>query len=452
MYYDRLKKRVHTVVKAKQEASEPHTDIVDCIAACYLPIHKEVQDGTHSIFHLPGGRGSAKSSFVSLEIVDGIMKDPQANGIIFRRYANTLRESVFAQVAWAIDELGVSHLWRGSVSPMVYTYIPTGQQIFFRGLDDAAKLKSIRCRTGIFKFCWFEEFSELNGANQVRNVLQSVVRGGNDFRIFNSFNPPVSVNSWANKYILVPDDRAIVFRSTYKMIPPEWLGEAFLLEAERLEQINEKAYRHEYLGEAVGTGGEVFPNIISRTITDEEINQMQYIYCGIDWGFSVDPFAFIRLSYDRKTQTIYLLDEIVKRGLSNAEAAELIKEKGYDKACPAQYTLSPFTHELNQINQLIICDSADPKSIADMRAHGLKTVECKKYPGSVNYGIRWLQSKNIVIDPKRTPFAFTEFTEYEYETTKDGEFLASVPDKNNHCVDGCRYALDQLINNKHYSA
>ena len=328
MYYDRLKKRVHTVVKAKREANAPHIDITDCIAGCYLPIHKEVQEGTHSIFHLPGGRGSAKSSFVSLEVVDGIMNDPTANGIVFRRYANTLRESVYSQISWAIDALGVAHLWRGSVSPMVYTYIPTGQQIFFRGLDDAAKLKSIKPRTGTFKFVWFEEFSELNGGNQVRNVLQSVVRGGNDFRIFNSFNPPLSVNSWANKYILVPDDRAIVFRTTYKDIPPSWLGEAFILEAERLEQINPDAFKHEYLGQCISTGSEVFPNITTREITDEAIEQMQYFYCGIDWGFSVDPFAFIRCSYDRRTQTIYLLDEIVKRGCSNSDIADMIKAKG----------------------------------------------------------------------------------------------------------------------------
>lgn len=452
MYYDRLKNRVRTVVKAKQDATAPHIDIVDCIAACYMPIHKEVQDGTHTIFHLPGGRGSAKSSFVSLEIVDGIMNDPTANGIVFRRYANTLRESVFSQIAWAIDALGVAHLWRGSVSPMVYTYIPTGQQIFFRGLDDASKLKSIKPRNGTFKFVWFEEFSELNGGNQVRNVLQSVVRGGNDFRIFNSFNPPLSVNSWANKYILIPDDRAVVFRTDYTMIPAEWLGEAFILEAERLREINEQAFRHEYMGEAVGSGGEVFPNVEAREITDAEIEQMQYFYCGVDWGFSVDPFAFIRCSYDRRTQTVYILDEIVKRGCSNTEVADMIKAKGYDKAAPAEYYTSPLGGDIYQTKQLIICDSAEPKSIADLRKQGIKAKECKKYPGSVNYGIRWLQSKRIIIDPRRTPHAFKEFTEYEYEQTKDGEFLASVPDRANHLIDSTRYSLDMLINNAQYSA
>lgn len=452
MYYDRLKKRVHTVVKAKQEANVPHVDITDCIAGCYLPIHKEVQEGTHSIFHLPGGRGSAKSSFVSLEVVDGIMNDPQANGIIFRRYANTLRESVYSQISWAIDALGVAHLWRGSVSPMVYTYIPTGQQIFFRGLDDAAKLKSIRCRTGTFKYVWFEEFSELNGGNQVRNVLQSVVRGGNDFRIFNSFNPPLSVNSWANKYVLVPDDRAVVFRTTYKDIPAEWLGEAFILEAERLEQINPDAFKHEYLGECISTGSEVFPNITTREITDEEIEQMQYFYCGIDWGFSVDPFAFIRCSYDRRTQTIYLLDEIVKRGCSNSDIADMIKAKGYDRAAPEEAYYSPFAGGMIRERQNIICDSAEPKSVNDLRKQDIKALECKKYPGSVVYGVKWLQTKHIVIDPRRTPVAYKEFTEYEYETTKDGEILASLPDKDNHTIDSLRYALDMLINNARYSA
>lgn len=452
MYYDRLKKRVHTVVKAKQEANVPHVDITDCIAGCYLPIHKEVQEGTHSIFHLPGGRGSAKSSFVSLEVVDGIMNDPQANGIVFRRYANTLRESVYSQISWAIDALGVAHLWRGSVSPMVYTYIPTGQQIFFRGLDDAAKLKSIRCRTGTFKYVWFEEFSELNGGNQVRNVLQSVVRGGNDFRIFNSFNPPLSVNSWANKYVLVPDDRAVVFRTTYRDIPAEWLGEAFILEAERLEQINPDAFKHEYLGECISTGSEVFPNITTREITDAEIEQMQYFYCGIDWGFSVDPFAFIRCSYDRRTQTIYLLDEIVKRGCSNSDIADMIKAKGYDRAAPEEAYYSPFAGGMIRERQNIICDSAEPKSVNDLRKQDIKALECKKYPGSVVYGVKWLQTKHIVIDPRRTPVAYKEFTEYEYETTKDGEILASLPDKDNHTIDSLRYALDMLINNSRYSA
>lgn len=452
MYYDRLKRRVKATRATREAMNLPQVNIVDCIAPCYLPVHDDVINGTHSIYHLPGGRGSGKSSFVSLEIIHGIMNDPDANAIVFRKVAQTMRESVYSQILWAIEALNVSALWRASVSPMQCTYLPTGQTIFFRGLDDSNKLRSIRPRKGTFKFVWFEEFSELDGANMVRNVLQSVVRGGNDFRIFESFNPPLSLNNWANKYVTIPDDRALLFRTNYTMMPPEWLGEAFTLEAERLQAVNERAYLHEYMGEPVGSGGEVFPNVEAREITDAEIEKMQYFYCGVDWGFSVDPFAFIRCSYDRRTQTVYILDEIVKRGCSNTEIADMIKAKGYDKAAPAEYYTSPLGGDIYQTKQLIICDSAEPKSIADLRKQGIKAKECKKYPGSVNYGIRWLQSKRIIIDPRRTPHAFKEFTEYEYEQTKDGEFLASVPDRANHLIDSTRYSLDMLINNAQYSA
>lgn len=451
MYYDALRKRVKATVATKQAAKAPRKPVIDSIAPCYLPLHDDVIDGAHSIFYLPGGRGSAKSSFVSLEIVAGIMDNPGTNAIVFRRTAATMRESVFAQIAWAIDELEVSHLWASNVSPMQFTYKPTGQTILFRGLDDATKLKSIKPRHGYFKYIWFEEFSELNGGNQVRNVLQSVMRGGTDFRVFASFNPPMSLNNWANKYILEPDNRATVFRTDYTMIPPEWLGLDFLEEAERLEEINPRAYEHEYLGIATGTGGEVFPNVEARTITDDEIAQMTRFYCGLDWGFSTDPAAFIRLSYDRKTQTIYLLDEIYQTRLTNAELGQMIKEKGYN-IVKGSYYHSRLSGDVIQEQQVVICDSAEPKSIEDLRNLDIKAIGCVKYPGCVMYRIKWLQSKRIVIDPDRTPNALKEFISYEYETTRDGEFLASVPDKDNHAIDSTCYALDRLINNHHYSA
>ena len=444
MYYDGLKRRVKATAEARRNAHAPRISLVDCIAPAYLPLHEDVIAGAHSIYHLPGGRGSCKSSFVSLEMVDGIMNDPEANGIVFRRVGATMRESVYSQIAWAIDELGASGLWRGSISPMQYVYLPTGQVITFRGLDAAEKIKSIKPRRGVYRYVWFEEFSELLGANQVRNVLQSVVRGGDGFRVFNSFNPPMSINNWANKYVLEPDERAITFRTTYLQVPPQWLGEAFIDEAERLREINETAYRHEYLGEATGSGGEVFPNIEAREITDEEIKQLQYQYNGLDWGFSVDPFAFVRVAYDRRTQTVFILDEMVARGKSNREIADMVKAKGYHVAASSYY--SPFGGGGGQEKQVVTCDSAEPKSISDLRGLGIKAMPCTKYPGSVAYGVKWLQSKRLVIDPKRTPNAFREFTGYEYVTTKDGEFTTDLPDRDNHTIDATRYALDRLIN------
>lgn len=429
-------------------------DITKHIAPIYIPLHEDIQTQQHQYYNLPGGRGSCKSSFVSLEIVNGVMQDQtgQSNAIVFRRTANTMRESVFSQIAWAIDTLGVGEYWRGNVSPMSWTYKPTGAQILFRGLDDSSKLKSIKPRRGIFRYIWLEEFSELPGENFVRSVMQSVQRGGGAFIVFRSFNPPINTSNWANMFIQRPDNRAITLHTSYLDVPSEWLGNDFILEAERLREINETAYRHEYLGEATGNGGEVFPNIEVREITNDEIKELQYIYCGLDFGFSVDPAAFMRVAYDRKRDTVYLLDEIYKKHCSNSELANEIMQRGYKYTGRVENGGIFGGYEAYKERQTIVCDSAEPKSINDLQSSGLKCIACKKYPGSVIYGIKWLQNRHIVIDPARTPHAHQEFTGYEYQTTKDGEFLADVPDRDNHTIDAVRYALDRLINHRAVSA
>lgn len=429
-------------------------DVCEHIADVYKPLHADLEANTHQYYNLPGGRGSCKSSFVSLEIVNGIMKDfsGKSSAIIFRRTGNTMRESVFSQIAWAIDTLNVNSYWKGNVSPMQYTFLPTGAQIIFRGLDDASKLKSIKPKKGNFRYVWFEEFSELPGENFTRSVMQSVVRGNGDFTVFRSFNPPINKSNWANQFIANTDSKVVTLHTSYLDVPSEWLGESFIYEAERLKEVNESAYRHEYLGEAIGSGGEVFPNIEVRTITGSEINELQYIYAGLDFGFAVDPAAFVRVAYDKKHDTVYFLNEIYKRHCSNAELAELIKNNGFDKTgeTVVKSMLCGVTSKIPK--QTIICDSAEPKSINDLQGAGLKAIACSKYPGSVAYGIKWLQHRKLIIDPKRTPNAYKEFTQYEYCTTKDGEFLSDVPDKDNHTIDAVRYALDRLINRKGISA
>lgn len=368
----------------------------------------------------------------------------QSNAIVFRLVAGTMRDSVFSQIAWAIDTLGVNHLWRGRVSPMSYTYLPTGAQILFRGLDDASKLKSIKPTKGTFRFIWFEEFSELPGPNFLRSVMQSVMRGqGHNFIVFRSFNPPISKNNWANVYIQEPDERATTLLTDYTMIPPVWLGDSFLYEAERLKEVNPTAYEHEYLGIPTGTGGEVFPNVEVREITAEEIGNMEYIYQGVDFGFAVDPACFMRVSYDRKHDTIFFLDEIYKRGMSNAQLADEIKERRYDVGVGSWY--SPLDRCSYQNDAVITCDAAEPKSINDLRGCGLKATACHKEPGCVEYRVKWLQHRRIVIDPARTPNAYREFVNYSYDTDKDGNFLSRLPDKDNHSIDATAYALDRLI-------
>lgn len=452
MYYDQLMRRAKAAraTKDRQRAALAVLDAIDItqhIAAVYKPLHDDIEAAAHTTYNLPGGRGSCKSSFVSLEIVNGIMKDTtgHSNAIVFRLYGNTLRESVFSQIAWAIDTLGVNHLWKSRLSPMQWTYTPTGAQIIFRGLDDPSKLKSIKPTRGVFRYIWFEEFSELPGPNFTRNVMQSVQRGGDTFTVFRSFNPPISANNWANVIIKEPDERATTLQTDYTMIPPEWLGEAFLYEAQRLKEVNPQAFEHEYMGIPTGTGGEVFPNLEIREITDAEISNMGYIYQGLDFGFAVDPAAFLRVSYDRKHDTVYFLDEIYKRGLSNAQLSEEIKAKGYHKDGRGGYVSPVFGVMSAEGQQLITADCAEPKSIADMRAAGLKCTGCHKEPGCVEYRVKWLQHRRIVIDPARTPNAYREFVNYEYMTDKDGNFLSRLPDKDNHTIDAAAYALDRLI-------
>lgn len=452
---DKLEQRIAALeMEEKQRLDSMTTAAVeDFIAPCYLPLHEDIKAGRHRFYNLPGGRGSCKSSFVSLEIVDGIQIDPtgQSNAIVFRKVAGTMRDSVFSQIAWAIDMLGVSHLWKATVSPMMYEYRPTGAQILFRGLDDASKLKSIKPRRGVFRYVWFEEFSELRGPNFTRNVMQSVLRGqGPGAIVFRTFNPPISANNWANVFIREPDEKAVTLLTDYTMIPPDWLGESFLYEAERLRDVNPKAYEHEYLGVPTGAGGEVFPNLEIREITDKEIEQMGYFYQGLDFGFAVDPAAFLRVSYDRKSDTVFFVDEIYKRHLSNKQLAEEIKKRRYDRGGSAYH--SPILGGVYEEKQLITADCAEPKSIADMQAEGLKCIPCHKEPGCVSYRVKWLQHRRIVIDPKRTPEAYREFVNYSYATDKDGNFLSELPDKDNHTIDACAYALDRLIYRRGVSA
>lgn len=449
-------------LEAKKEAQEAARaaistiNVMDHIAPVYYPIHADIEAAGHQYYNLPGGRGSAKSSFVSLEIVNGVMQDPTgcSNAIVFRRTANTMRESVFAQIAWAIDMLGANSFWKGNVSPMSWTYLPTGATILFRGLDDSNKLRSIKPKKGTFRYIWLEEFSELPGENFTRSVMQSVIRGGGNFAVFRSFNPPISKSNWANVFIAQPDDRALTLHTSYLDIPADWLGDGFIYEAERLKSINPKAYDHEYMGLPVGAGGEVFPNIEERTITDEEIDKMGYIFHGVDFGFAQDPAVLMRVAYDSKHDTIYLLDEFYKKHCSNRELAEEIYRRGYDKTGRYSNYYSPIMGGYSSTleTSTIICDCAEPKSIADLQVEGLKAIACRKFPGCVLYRIKWLQNRKIVIDPARTPNAYREFTNYEYETDKDGVFLSDVPDRNNHCIDATAYALDRLIYRRGESA
>lgn len=386
----------------------------------------------HDVFHhgythydFSGGRGSLKSSTVSVLVPLLLINNPGTHALVLRKVANTIRDSVYAQYIWAIGELGMAAYWEAKVSPMELIYKPTGQKIMFRGADDPMKIKSIKVPFGYIAVTHFEEKDQFAGRAEIRNILQSTMRGGSVFWNFESYNPPISRDNWANKDSLEERDDRLCHKSTYLQAPPEWLGEQFLAEAEHLKETDERAYQHEYLGIPVGTGGNVFENLELREITDKEIGSFDQIYQGVDWGWYPDPFAFIRLHYDRARETIYFIDEIYKNKLTNEESGGIIKGCGYGDA-------------------YITCDSAEPKSTADYRALGLPAKEAIKGPGSVDYGMKWLQRRKIVIDRRRTPNAYKEFVNYEYERNKDGDIISGYPDANNHLIDATRYALERI--------
>ena len=382
----------------------------------------------HTHYDFSGGRGSLKSSTVSILVPLLLMQmdNKDCHALVLRKVGNTIRDSVYAQYIWAIGELGAADYWEAKVAHMELIYKPTGQKIMFRGADDPMKIKSIKVPFGYIAITHFEEKDQFAGRPEIRNILQSTMRGGQRYWNFESYNPPISRDNWANKDSLEERADRLCHKSTYLEAPPEWLGQQFLDEAEHLKKTDERAYQHEYLGIPVGTGGNVFDNLELRNITDEEIAHFDRLYQGVDWGWFPDPFAFIRLYYDRGREKIYLIDEIYQNKLTNEDSGRIIAQRGYK-------------------GTRIICDSAEPKSVADYRAMGLPAQEAIKGPGSVEYGMKWLQRRKIVIDRRRTPNAYNEFVGYEYERNKDGDIISGYPDANNHLIDATRYALEPVF-------
>src|SRR5690606_35262023 len=229
------------------------------------------------------------------------------NAVVFRRYQNELRDTVYGQFEWTAAKLGIGHLLRFGLSPMQIQFMTTGQKILFRGADNPTKLKSINLGRGYVKYAWFEEVDQFASYDEIRIILQSLFRGEDRRRVaFFSFNPPKSGRAWVNQEVKIHRPGRRVHHSTYLDVPRHWLGERFLVDAEHLRKVNETAYRHEYLGEEVGTGLEVFTNVELRAITDDEIRSFDQIRQGLDFGYAADPAAFVRLHYDATRRRIYV--------------------------------------------------------------------------------------------------------------------------------------------------
>lgn len=388
------------------------------IAEVFEPVYSDLIAGRHSEYWLKGGRGSTKSSFISLAIVLGLWRDEHANAIVYRRVGNTIKDSVYEQLIWAIDTLHLTKYFKLKKSPLEIERVRTGQRVLFRGADDPMKSKSIKLKRGqYFKFLWFEELAEFRGMEDVRVIKQSILRGVDRAFTFYSYNPPRSVQNWVNAEALKPREDRMVHSSTYLDVSPDWLGDAFIAEAEAVKATNERAYRNEYLGEVTGTGGNVFDNLELREIGDEEIGALETFYNGLDFGFATDPDAFTRWAYSRRTRRLYAVAEYYGSHTNIDTLAEKVSALAG--------------------REVVRCDCADPRMIAELKRRGITAVGVRKGAGSVEHGMRWLEDLGaIVVDPRRTPNIAREFQKYEYMQDKNGNFLPAYPDKDNHCLTG----------------
>ena len=343
----------------------------EVIAPSFYDLHKDIKQDKHTHYWLKGGRGSTKSSFVSEELITGIMRNSEANAVVIRKVGLYLKDSVYEQLLWAISKLGVERYWQEKLSPLELVYVPTGQRIIFRGADKPKKLKSTKVRSGYIRYAWYEETDEFNGIEEIRTINQSLLRGGETFTVFYTFNPPKSQRNWINSEVLVPRSDKIVHHSDYRSVPAEWLGEQFLIEAKHLEQTKPEQYRHEYLGEVTGTGAEVFTNITIRPITDEEIKSFDHIKRGIDWGYGADPFVYITAHFDSKRNRLFIFYEFFR--------------------CAAKYdVIANAIRKENTQNGTIIAESAEPRSNDELRDRGFRIRTAVKGPGSVEHGITCL--------------------------------------------------------------
>lgn len=397
------------------------------IAPHFWDLHQDIKRHAHTYYWLEGGRGSTKSSDVSVEIPQLVIKNPECHAVVLRKIGNTIKNSVYPQMQWGIDALGLTDKFRFKTSPHEITYKKTGQKILFFGVDDPQKIKSIKLPFGYVGICWIEELDQFSGMEEIRNLNQSLLRGGPVFWEFCSFNPPKSQNNWVNEEKLFDDPDRLVHHSTYLGVPREWLGDRFFEDAEKLKARNETAYRHEYLGEVTGTGGAVFENVEDMAMSDELVGNFDRLYYGLDFGFAVDPLAYVAMYYDAKREDLYIFDELYRQKMTNSQAAKAIK--------------------LRISGGRILADAAEPKSIAEMSDYGLRISGARKGPDSIDFGMRWLQNRaHIYIDKRRCPNTYKEFVAYEYDRNKDGQFISAYPDANNHSIDAVRYGLSEIMN------
>lgn len=374
-----------------------------------------------------GSRGSKKSTTISMWIIYNMMKYPLANTLVVRRVFNTHKDSTYTQLKWASNNLGVSHLWKFSKSPLEATYIPTGQKILFRGLDDPMSITSITVEHGHLCWCWFEEAFQVMNEDDFNKIDMSI-RGemppGYFKQITLSFNPWSEKHWLKRRFFDIKDDDILASTTTYKC--NEYLGEDDIQVFEKMKLNNPRRYNIEGLGNWGIAEGLVYENFEELEFDIEDIKRRSNIKSafGLDFGYTNDPTAFICTLVDLDNKEIYIFDEHYQKAMTNKMISDMIKYKGYSK-------------------EMIIADSSEPKSIDDIQRNGIyRILPAKKGKDSILNGIQFIQDFKIYVHPK-CENTIVELSNYVW-SNKEGVNINKPIDEYNHLMDALRYALEPI--------
>lgn len=375
-----------------------------------------------------GGRGSKKSTTTALNIIYRMMKYPLANTLVVRKVFKDHRDSTWKQLKWAAEQLGVSDLWEFKVSPLEARYKPTGQLIYFRGLDDPMSVTSITVDKGHLCWAWFEEAYQVLKEDDFDKVDMSI-RGelpkGYFKQITLSFNPWNERHWLKRRFFDVESEN--VFATTTNYLINEFLGDDDRALFEDMKINNPRRYKIEGLGDWGIAEGAIFNNWYAHAFDKSEILKREGIRSafGLDFGYTVDPTALPASLVDMKNKELFIFDEIYERSLLNDQIADKIKDKGWQK-------------------ELIIADAAEPKSIAELRKYGIKRIiKAEKGKDSINSGIQFLQQFKIFIHPSCTN-AINEFSNYVWAKNKEGQMINKPADEFNHLIDALRYSMEPI--------
>lgn len=379
---------------------------------------------------LKGGKGSKKSTTTALNMIYRLMKYPESNILVVRAVMNTHRDSTFAQLKWAQEKLGVSHLWKNTVSPLEMIYLPTGQKILFRGFDDVLKLASTTVEKGYLCWVWIEEAFEIESEADFEKLDLSVPRGEIPDHLFKqttlTFNP-WSEYHWLKKRFF-DSERPDVDSFSTNYLVNEFLDDTDRAVFERLKEENPRRYAVAGLGEWGIAEGLIYENWEVKEFDPAELGketkeEWQYAsFFGLDYGYTNDPTAFIAFAVNPLKNEIWIYDEHYETRMLNSDIAKMIAEKGYAK-------------------ERIRADAAEPKSNDDLKRLGISRIAPSvKGKDSIVNGISKIQEYRIFVRPscKNT---IAELSSYCWKKDKSDNGINVPEDTNNHLMDAMRYAF-----------